>query len=115
MHVGGVQEAMIAAPPGCAAETVAALLGVAGTVTTAASEVLQVSGTFVSVTSWLSTTVAVTSFEPLDMLNELVADPVTARVIDCTGQVVKVIAGLFTPAAVTKNPVTPGILAVACT
>ena len=114
---------MIAAPPGETARTVPVLpipvafplVPVPVTVATAGSEVLQVSGTFVKVAFRVSTTVAViVLLPPVASVNALLAEFVTASVIDFTGQVAKFMAGLFTPAAFTKICVIPGTLAVAC-
>src|SRR5712691_569948 len=113
---------MIAAPPGAAARTVPVLpmpvafpvVVVPVTVATAGSEVLQVSGTLVKIASRVSLTVAViVLLPPVARVNELVAEFVTASVIDFTGQVAKFMAGLFTPAAFTKICVIPGTPAVA--
>ena len=79
LQVGGVQEAMMLAPPPLEDPVAApALL----TLTEPGSEELQVNGTPAICTPRLSKTVGVMVFEVL-------LEDVTASVIDCTGQAVK--------------------------
>jgi hypothetical protein len=114
LQVGGVQEAMMAAPPGVAADPLAVavlplvvLLLLPVTLIAAGFEELHVRGTPVMVVPRLSTTAAVMDFE--------VAVPAaTVSIMDCTGQVVKVTGTLFVLLTLAKIEVTPGTLAVTC-
>ena len=114
LHVGGVQDAMMAAPPACPTDPLAVpvlplvvLLLLPVTLIAAGFEELQVRGTPVMVVFRLSTTVAVMDFE--------VAVPaVTIREIDWTGQVMKVNGTLFALLTLAKIEVIPGTLAVTC-
>ena len=99
-----MQDAIIVAvPPVAVPLAPPALL----TVTDAASEELQVSGIPVMVVPRLSITVGV-------MVFELLVEVVTSRVIDCTGQVVKLSGMLVTLPMVANRGERPGILAVTC-
>ena len=105
MHAGGVQDAMtVALPPA----DVPLASPAAVTLTEADSEELQVNGTPVIVVPTESTTVGV-------MVLELLVELVTARLIDCTGQVVKLSGTLVTLPMVAKSGVMPGTLAVTWT
>lgn len=81
-------------------------------VNAAASEVLHVRLTPVIAVFDESTTVAVMFFAPLCSINEVWVVFSTVRAMDLTGQVMNCAVGLFTPAAVTKTPVIPGLTAV---
>ncbi|GAC1432858.1 MAG: hypothetical protein NVS1B11_32890 [Terriglobales bacterium] len=85
---GGVQLAIIEAPPGCEAEAEPALL----TLINAGLEEDHIRGTPVIVTPMLSVTVGV-------MVSEVAVEAVTANEIACTGQVIKVCGRLLAPLA----------------
>lgn len=104
LHVGGVQLARMDAPPTCEALAAPALL----TLINAGSEEAQVSGTPVMVNPRLSMTVGV-------MVFVVAPDAVTAREMDCTGQVVNVSGRLLAPLALANIEVRPGMFACACT
>src|SRR5258706_13229997 len=76
-------------------------------------EVLYVIGGLVSVSPAESLTVLVMAWVVLPLRNGSALPPVeVARVIEATGQVVKVRGALVAPAAEAKNEVWPGVLAV---
>ena len=79
LHVGGVQDAMIEAPPPLADPLAPPALV---TLTEPGSEELQVNGTPVMVVPRVSIIVGV-------IVLEVLVEVETASVIDCTGQVVK--------------------------
>ena len=86
LQVGGVQEAMMEAPPPLAAPDAPPLLL---TLTDPGLEELQVNGTPAISVPRVSKTVGV-------MVLEVLVEVVTASVIDWTGQVVKAIGRLLT-------------------
>src|SRR5437773_1578882 len=111
LQVGGVQEAITLAPPALEVVTSAAVLAP----TVADWDELQVSGTPVIVFPATSITVAVTVLLlPEVTLMALEVLPVTASVIDWTGQVVKSKVWLLTLLTLANSDETPGVLAVAC-
>jgi hypothetical protein len=95
---------MVAAPPLEAPVATPAAL----TLTEPELEELQVNGIPVICNPRVSKMVGTIVLEVLE-------DVVTAREIDCTGQVVKYIGTLFTLPIVAKRGVMPGVLAVAST
>ena len=101
LQVGGEHEPMMVAPPPFEDPLATPVTPVTVTPTEPGLEELQVKGTPVIVRPRLSTMVGVIV---LDVLDEVV----TARVIDCTGQVVKLIGTLFTLPMVAKRGVRPG-------
>src|SRR5947209_7955151 len=93
LHVGGVHAAVMDVPPALLFDTepVALTLAIAGSVD------VQVSGTPVMVLLFESSTVAVT-LKPAPFAPAKVVPPeLSAKVIDCTGQVLKVRMGLVGP------------------
>jgi hypothetical protein len=107
LQEGGVQEAMIVAPPGLT-ELVEPVVAVKA----AAFEELQVSGTLVISTPSVSITVAVMAFDPLVSVNVLPPPPLNSSAIDCTGHTVKLNVWLVTLLFVAKISVTPGFVVV---
>ena len=105
MQVGGVQDAIMVAPPPVVDAVAPPLLL---TLTEAASEELQVSGTPVIVVPRVSRTVGAIVFEVL-------LEDVTASAIDCTAQVVKLTGTLLALPMEAKIGVRPGAFAVAWT
>ena len=105
LQVGGVQEAIIEAPPPLAEPDAPPLLL---TLTDPGLEELQVNGTPVISVPRVSKIVGV-------MVLEVLVEVVTASVIDWTGQVVKAIGRLLTVPIVANREVRPGTLAVTWT
>ncbi len=112
-----MQDAITVAPPGCDPETVPVpgVLVLLLALTENALEEVQVSGGLVKVAPRESSTVAVTVWVP-PLLRTIVlsGEPVTCKLMDCTGQVTKVMGMLETLLAVAKICVKPGTSAVAC-
>ena len=110
MQAGGVQDAMMLAPPACGVVTLPL-----ETAAIAGSDELQVKKLPVIVAPRVSRTVATTVLElPFATRTGLMLLPPTVSVIDCTGHVVKSMGKLFTPLVLAKIEVMPGVFAVAC-
>src|SRR5450755_1095340 len=121
LQLGGVQVAMIEAPPPavCAVAVMPTLVPVAQFVPPTPIESgldeHQVKKLPLMGTPRVSVTVAVMVWEPaLGTVTVLLPALSTVRVIDCTAQVVKVNGVLVVPSTLAKMVVVPGTLAVAC-
>src|SRR5215470_977448 len=120
LQVGGIQEAVIVAPPAPVELTTPVVL----TVTEAGFDETQVSGTVVGgfavgsaiglLTGFVSVTVAsIVAVAPLFPVMLVPPMPCTARVIDWTGQVMNVVGRLFVFAMEANTCASPGAFGVA--